>query len=154
MSEKRPISRSETVRRRRQEGDRQQPEPRRSRTVARKPKAKSGYRELPPITARGVVNDFAIERRKQAGKRRFNAAISLPLSSSPYIVTASHPNPGWLAVAVILPGAASRNRAVSVLEPPGIPCNDSADHRQPAHSCRRDQQHAGLDRISRLPAPT
>ena len=154
MSEKRPISRSEIVRRRRQESVRQQPEPRRPRTVVRKPKAGSGQRELPPITARGVVNDFAIERRKQAGKRRFNAAISLPLSSSPYIVAASHPNPGWLAVAVLLPGAASRSWVVSVLEPARIPCNDSADHRQPAHPCRRDQQRAGLERISRLPAPT
>ena len=78
MSEKRPVSRSEVVRRRRQEAIRQQPKPRKPRTFVKKPKAVGGNRELPPITARGVVNDFAIERRKQAGKRRFNAAISLP----------------------------------------------------------------------------
>jgi POTRA domain, FtsQ-type len=80
MSEKRSISRSEAVRQRRLEQTQQQE---RSERGARKPrpqrkKSVSGYRELPPITARGVVNDFAIERRKKAGRRRFNAAISLP----------------------------------------------------------------------------
>lgn len=78
MSEQKSTSRSEIVRRRRQDSIRQQPEPRRRRTYVRKPKTGGGNRELPPITARGVVNDFAIERRKKAGKRRFNAAISLP----------------------------------------------------------------------------
>lgn len=82
MSEKKNISRSEVVRRCRQEVVRQQPEPRRPRTFVRKPKAAGVNRELPPLTARGVVNDFAIERRKQAGKRRFNAAISLPSTRS------------------------------------------------------------------------
>ena len=47
------------------------------------PRAKADYRELPPITARGVVNDFAIEHRKKAGKRRFNAAFSLPRPHNP-----------------------------------------------------------------------
>jgi hypothetical protein len=78
MSQKKSLSRSELVRRRRQEKSRRQAEPRGPSPFVRKTKAKSRYRELPPITARGVVNDFAIERRKKAGKRRFNAAISLP----------------------------------------------------------------------------
>jgi hypothetical protein len=74
MSEKKTLSRSEAVRRKRRSGTQQsRPQKRRSRA-----KSKSGYRELPPITARGVVNDFAIERRKKAGKRRFNAILSLP----------------------------------------------------------------------------
>jgi len=60
MMAKRTTSRSDLVRQRRRKRD------------------KNSYRELPPITARGVVNDFAIERRKKAKKRRFNAAISLP----------------------------------------------------------------------------
>lgn len=72
MSEKKTLSRSESVRQRRRSGTPQ------SRPQKKKSRSKSGYRELPPITARGVVNDFAIERRKKAGKRRFNAAISLP----------------------------------------------------------------------------
>lgn len=75
MSESKSPSRSEIVRQRRQEKSRQE---RDSRPFVSKSKIKSGYRELPPITARGVVNDFAIERRKKAGNRRFNAAISLP----------------------------------------------------------------------------
>jgi POTRA domain, FtsQ-type len=80
MSEKKSSSRSEVVRERRLERIQQQE---RSLRGARKPrpqkkKSVRGYRELPPITARGVVNDFAIERRKEAGKRRFNATISLP----------------------------------------------------------------------------
>ena len=70
MSEKKTLSRSEAVRQRRQSRTKAQarPQKRKSRT-----KSTGSYRELPPITARGVVNDFAIERRKKAGSRRFNA---------------------------------------------------------------------------------
>lgn len=86
MSERKPSPRSETVRQRRFEQTRQQQEqqptfqrkPRASRPQKKRTKTQSGYRELPPITARGVVNDFAIERRKKAGKRRFNAVFGLP----------------------------------------------------------------------------
>lgn len=76
MSEKRTPSRSESVRKKRKSGTQQ------SRPLARKTRAssKTGYRELPPITARGVVNEFAIDRRKKAGKRRFNAAFSMTRS--------------------------------------------------------------------------
>lgn len=79
MSEKKTLSRSEVVRQRRPEQIRQEQQSRRGTRQPKKSRANSGYRELPPIIARGVVNDFAIERRKKAGKRRFNAAISLPL---------------------------------------------------------------------------
>jgi hypothetical protein len=72
MSDKKTLARSEIVRQRRRSRI-GQPRPER-----KKSRAKSSFRELPPITARGVVNDFAIERRKKAGRRRFNAAISLP----------------------------------------------------------------------------
>ncbi len=72
MSEKKTLSRSEIVRQRRRAQPQHQPRPKKNRAKS------SGYRELPPITARGVVNDFAIERRKKAGKRRFNAVFSLP----------------------------------------------------------------------------
>ena len=90
MSEKKTFSRSEVVRQRRLEQlwQEQQQEHRQQAIVQRQPhaprpqkkqsRAKSGNRELPPIITRGVVNDFAIERRKKAGKRRFNAVISLP----------------------------------------------------------------------------
>lgn len=100
MSNKKTLSRSEIVRQRRLEQLRQyqqakqqaeqklqEPQPqvvvqREKRTSRpdkkRTPKKKSGYRELPPITARGVVNDFAIERRKKAQKRRFNMVFALP----------------------------------------------------------------------------
>lgn len=84
MSENRSRARSEAVRQRRQEQIRKQERQtkfqRRSRAQKKKSRSKSGYRELPPITARGVVNDFAIERRKKAGKRRFNAVLNLPHS--------------------------------------------------------------------------
>ncbi len=73
MSKKRTQSHAEAVRRKRRSAT-QQPRPQKRKSRA---KSKSGYRELPPITARGVVNDFAIERRKKAGKRRFNAVLSL-----------------------------------------------------------------------------
>jgi len=68
MSPKKSHPRSESVRQRRRSGTQRKSQA----------KSKSGYRELPPITARGVVNDFAIERHKKAQKRRFNAVISLP----------------------------------------------------------------------------
>ena len=73
MSERKTFTRSENVRQRRRSGAQQSRKQKRNSRV----KSKSGYRELPPITARGVVNDFAIERRKKAGKRRFNAVFSL-----------------------------------------------------------------------------
>ena len=74
MSERKSLSRSESVRQKRRSGTQQS----RLQKKRSRAKSKSGYRELPPITARGVVNDFAIERRKKAQKRRFNAVISLP----------------------------------------------------------------------------
>jgi cell division protein FtsQ len=85
MSKKKTLSRSEIIRQRRLEKLRkyqeqqvtEQRQTRIPRPKKKKSRAKSGYRELPPITARGVVNDFAIERRKKTKKRRFNAAISL-----------------------------------------------------------------------------
>jgi len=72
MSEKKSLPRSEAVRQRRQARTNLQSRPQR-----KKSRAKSNYRELPPITARGVVNDFAIERRKKAGKRQFNATANV-----------------------------------------------------------------------------
>lgn len=94
MSDKRTTARAERVRNNRKSGTKQ------SRPVRRKSRAssKSGYRELPPITARGVVNDFGIERRKKAGKRRFNAAISLPrplLHLLPMPLPREGLRPGW-----------------------------------------------------------
>ena len=72
MSEKKLASRSDLVRQRRR-AKTQGPRPQK-----KKSRAQSNYRELPPITARGVVNDFAIERRKKTQKRRFNAVLNLP----------------------------------------------------------------------------
>jgi hypothetical protein len=92
MSKKRTPSHSEVVRRRRRSGMQQsRPQKRKSRA-----KGKSSYRELPPITTRGVVNDFAIERRKKVSKRRFNAVLGL---SRPKARALSLPNrrirAGW-----------------------------------------------------------
>lgn len=72
MNAKKTRSRSEIVRQRRRS---QTQNPPKKKSLA---KNNSGYRRLPPITSRGVVNDFAVERRKKAGKRRFNAVFSLP----------------------------------------------------------------------------
>ena len=100
MSEKKRLSRSEVVRKRRfelnrqlEQGQKLQRQTRTSRPKKKWTKIKSGYRELPPITARGVVNDFAIERRKKAEKRRFNAALNLPrLRGLPKVRTVALPN--------------------------------------------------------------
>ncbi len=74
MSEKKTPSRSEIVRQRRRTQAKQLA---RSQKKQSRGKRKNGNRELPPITTRGVVNEFAVERRKKSGKRRFNAAISM-----------------------------------------------------------------------------
>ena len=130
MSEKKTLTRSEIVRQRRLEQLRQaqqeklqdqqdayeQPAPivqrpaRTPRPAKKKPAGKNGNRDLPPITARGVVNDFAIERRKNAQKRRFNMVFSMP---RPQVRTLSLPTfqigIGWRllsAFLVLLLGAA------------------------------------------------
>lgn len=94
MSEKRTSTRSESVRKKRKVTAKQsRPVKRTSRSSSR-----SGYRELPPITARGVINDFGIERRKKAGKRRYNAAYSLPrslLEVLPLPLPRQRIRPGW-----------------------------------------------------------
>lgn len=97
MSEKKTLTRSEIVRQRRleqlrknQQEERQEEQKmqesqvieqrstRTSRPVKKRKPKQSSYRELPPITARGVVNDFAIERHKNLKNRRFNAVFALP----------------------------------------------------------------------------
>jgi hypothetical protein len=98
MSEKKTLSRSEIVRQRRRVQTKLQSRPRKRKSRA---KSKRSYRELPPITARGVVNDFAIERRNKAGKRRFNAALSLPAVrtlSLPHV----HIHVGWRLLSFFL----------------------------------------------------
>lgn len=75
MSEKKTRSRSEIVRQRRRAQT--QKKSRSPMNIFRK-KPKSSYRELPPIIARGVVNDFGIARHKKTQKKRFHAVSSLP----------------------------------------------------------------------------
>jgi hypothetical protein len=101
MSPRKTSSRSESVRQKRQS----ESKPR--RPVKRKTRAnsKSSYRELPPITARGVVNEFALERRKKAGKRRFNAAFSVPrslLHVLPLPLPSTRVQPGWRLLSFFL----------------------------------------------------
>jgi hypothetical protein len=101
MSDKRVSSRSDSVRKKRKPGTKQ------SRPLKGKSRAssKSGYRELPPITARGVVNEFGIDRRKKAGKRRFNTAFSLPRSLAqvlPMELPRTRIRPGWRLLSFIL----------------------------------------------------
>ncbi len=101
MSDKRTSSRSETVRKKRRSATKQ------ARPVKRKSRAssKGGYRELPPITARGVVNEFGIDRRKKAGKRRYNAAIGLQRSLAevlPLPLPRTRVRPGWRLLSFVL----------------------------------------------------
>lgn len=101
MSDKRTSSRSESVRKKRRSSTKQ------ARPIKRKSRAssKSGNRELPPITARGVVNDFGIERRKKAGKRRYNAAVGLQRSLAevlPLPLPRRRVRPGWRLLSFLL----------------------------------------------------
>jgi cell division protein FtsQ len=103
MSTKRTSSRAESVRQKRRSGTQKSRAPKRKSRAS----SKSGYRELPPITTRGVVNEFAIERRKKAGKRRYNAAFSLPrslLHVLPLPLPRTRIRPGWrlLSFALVL----------------------------------------------------
>jgi len=101
MSDRKSGSRSEDVRQRRRSSLKQSP-PQKRKSRA---KSKTGYRELPPITARGVVNDFAIERHKKAKKRRFNAAISLPrplINALPLPLPRTRIHLGWRTLSFVL----------------------------------------------------
>ena len=151
MSEKKTLSRSEIVRQRRRAQTGHQPRPQKKKSRA---KSKSGYRELPPITSRGVVNDFAIERRKKAGKRRFNAVFSLPRPTARALsLPRVQIRVGWRLLSfflVLLFGTGLylfwtmpefRVNAAQVTGNQRI----SADE---INSC------AGIERISRFPAPT
>lgn len=74
MSEKKKLSRSDIVRQRRRANLYRQSRVQKKRSRANNQNSNRG---LPPITTRGVVNEFAIERHKKAKKRRFNAVLSL-----------------------------------------------------------------------------
>jgi cell division protein FtsQ len=113
-SEKR--TRADLVRQRRWEQMRRQqeqppaPPPRKPREPRLPMKKKPAARELPPLTARGVVNDFALQRRKKVGRRRFDALLSLPRPAlRPLARPHIHLQAGWrllsFTLAVVL-GAA------------------------------------------------
>jgi len=88
MSDNSVLTRAELVRKRRQEQDfllsEKPPSPPQKPTRHQRAKIKqnqtagSKNRSLPPLTARGVVNDFEFERRKNYNQHRFNAVLSLP----------------------------------------------------------------------------
>jgi hypothetical protein len=73
MSEKRYLSRSELVRQRRRTQIQHQPRPPKKKIGDAK-----GSRDLPPITMRGVVNEFAYERYKKTGRRHFDTTYQVP----------------------------------------------------------------------------
>jgi len=101
MSPRKTASRSEAVRQKR----RSRAKPKRPAKRKSRASSKSGYRELPPITARGVVNEYALERRKKAGKRRYNAAFSVPrslLNVLPLPLPRTRIQPGWRLLSFFL----------------------------------------------------
>lgn len=82
MNDREKRTRADLVRQRRWEQMRRQeeqtPPPRKPRQPRPPMKTKSASRELPPLVARGVVNDFALQHRKKNARRRFEALLSLP----------------------------------------------------------------------------
>jgi hypothetical protein len=103
MSAKKTSTPAESTRRKRKSGTQgSQPAKRKTRASS-----KRTYRELPPIVARGVVNEYALERRKKAGKRRYNAAFSLPRSllnalPLPLPLPRARIHPGWRLLSFVL----------------------------------------------------
>jgi len=103
MSEKETRTRADLVRQRRWEQMRRQEEEPPPAPPSRKPreprlpmKKKPAARELPPLTSRGVVNDFALQRRKKAVRRRFDAILSLPRPAlRPLALPRFHLRFGW-----------------------------------------------------------
>lgn len=99
MNEKEQRTRADLVRQRRWEQMRRQQEeqPHRKPRELRLPmKKKPPARELPPLIARGVVNDFALQRRKKTARRRFEALLSLPHPAlRPLALPHTHLRPGW-----------------------------------------------------------
>lgn len=101
MSPRKTTSRSASVRQKRP-SDTKPSRPQKRKTRA---SSKSGYRALPPITTRGVVNEFALERRKKAGKRRYNTAFSVPrsiLNVLPMPMPGTSVRPGWRLLSFFL----------------------------------------------------
>lgn len=103
MNEKEQRTRADLVRQRRWEQMRRQqeeqppaPPPRKPREPRLPMKKKPPARELPPLTARGVVNDFALQRRKKTARRRFDALLSLSRPAlRPLALPHIHLRPGW-----------------------------------------------------------
>lgn len=101
MSTRRTNSRSESVRKKRKSEVQQTNAPKRKTRAS----SRSSNRNLPPITSRGVVNEFAIERRKKARKRRYNTAFSLPgslLPALPLPLPRTRIHPGWRLLSFFL----------------------------------------------------
>lgn len=113
MRDIKDLTRAEMVRRRRLEQIQPQEEqaplqPQRKARQIRLPMKKALFtgaraNDLPPLTARGVINDFGIERRKKSGHRRFEAMFSPPRSAS---LPTSLPHPrleiGWRPLSFLL----------------------------------------------------
>ncbi|MFZ5910900.1 MAG: cell division protein FtsQ/DivIB [Chloroflexota bacterium] len=102
MNDREKRTRADLVRQRRWEQMRRQqeqppaPPPRKPREPRPPMKKKPAVRELPPLTARGVVNDFAIQRRKKVSRRRFHAALTLPRPAlRPLALPRPHLRAGW-----------------------------------------------------------
>ncbi len=101
MSDREKRSRADLVRQRRWEQMRRQqeqpPAPVRKLRQPRPPmKQKPASRELPPLMARGVVNDLAIQHRKKEARRRFEALLSLPHPAlRPLSLPRFSLRPGW-----------------------------------------------------------
>jgi len=110
MNEKEQRTRADLVRQRHWEQMRRQEEEQPSALLPRKPreprlpkKKKPAARELPPLTARGVVNDFAFQRRKKVARRRFDALLSLPRPAlRPLALPHFHLRLGWRLLSFVL----------------------------------------------------
>jgi len=97
MSEKNTLTRSERVRKRRKVA------PQANRQQKNKPSGvKAIRRDLPPVTARGVVNEYALERHKKQNRRMFNMNTGFAIPRIQGGVALAKIEFGWRALSALL----------------------------------------------------
>jgi len=96
MSKQEDLTRSERVRQRRKIA------PQRKRSQRKLVGVNAVHRELPPVTARGVVNEYALDRHKKQNRRMFNMNTGFAIPRIQGRVALPKIEFGWRALSALL----------------------------------------------------